>query len=1305
MALLKDVKFFQVGGLNSDDAIEYRPKNDFFPAYNIRTLGTQSLEEGYVTNIESNELLSASVAPGLSHCIGSAGFESKRIGLGVYWNSAGYNQLREINYDTNEVTTIPITAWPLDPQHYVNDIKLINNTFLLMNDGYNPPFYVNYDRLKAGGYDNTDPNDFMLIKAQPQYAPSASYGNDASRSVNLLAQKEFQFRTVWVGLDYESSNVSTISERFIPPFENTPGQGADVTQNNNLTVSVDAGTDQTATLLVYARYALLDWFSVITIDRAQILTLPTTIDIQNQIYQAYDPATNLFSFVFYNDGLYENISALVTDQLYDNVPLKAGALEVLNGNQVALGDITIGYPRPTTPVTLSTSNYNPNLTLSPSVSQPAFEYSIINPGESGSGEGNHRRLVVLEFGGYIQENDYVTINLVDIRNASNVQSYQFPPCTLGSVGDVGSYIVTNAAVIPNASTYTPTDGQIIGLNIITSPYFTLQSVIITLYNAGAGIFKSVHGLKGNSSYQVALLHYDFWGRPFPIQTDPSYIVHTNSYGQSHGNTPQINWTIQDATAPDGAYTYQFGISPNSSHLTWLFSLASIIQVSNGGTGVYNGATNTFTPSSAGATAGTAWRVDQAGSQNLGNGTVSVNVDDWVVAIGNGAFQIVPSTYGDLSDSTSYYFYFNALQNYNTKYNSSILSYGYTPGDRCTLYYYGNNGAKNWFDGTANPIVDVQVEGYDASIFFLKVNRSSAIDPSVLLGYNVLLEVYTPKPRTSTTVAGVTTNNPTVFYETGQVYKIINGLYQTLTGAITQGDNYFKTRQMGGSIDPNTLYSLVVEDPNYSDFYTSNYYSFGRPRTYNDVLERTEQIANITYSQTYIIGSKNNGLTTFYVADVFGNGGGETSSNYGAIRVMAQINNELLIIQENDHCTAPVFINILEDQAEQQNVAISEKILNNVRYANGKHIGIGKGRRSFAVYNNVCYWIDSNRNEPIRWSGNGAIPISEKMSKYFKATLQAAYAASLQPIGWYDIYNDEYVISTPVKDSIPVSVPFSIDAWQTAIQPPVLPGLIAIISSPAHGSASYNPVTGIATATPASGYVGSDSFLISTPDSPSTRAACYSFVAGSGTVNAFSFYPLTGVALSTELQSNTISVIGNTYAVPISITGDAGLGYSINGGAFTSAPGMVNAGDIVQVEVMSSASNSTSTSCTLTIDSQSAAFTVTTAAAGNFTVYAQYGMSVVSVQDGSATGVPAAFNPCNLSPGQSLTEPYTTLTGSGTISVSLTGTPAIPGHTRLFISINSVNQDSISLSGGGVYLLNTGTGGSDPTAIVVGIETF
>lgn len=96
-----------------------------------------------------------------------------------------------------------------------------------------------------------------------------------------------------------------------------------------------------------------------------------------------------------------------------------------------------------------------------------------------------------------------------------------------------------------------------------------------------------------------------------------------------------------------------------------------------------------------------------------------------------------------------------------------------------------------------------------------------------------------------------------------------------------------------------------------------------------------------------------------------------------------------------------------------------------------------------------------------------------------------------------------------------------------------------------------------------------------------------------TPDPFSFTAQTGVALSTLITSNTITVAGINSPAPISITGGA---YSINGGAFTTTAGTVTNGQTVAVQHTSSASNSTVTTTTLTIGGVSAAFTSTTLAA-------------------------------------------------------------------------------------------------------------
>lgn len=1188
MSILRDLKFFQEGGMDTDSAIEVRAKNDYGFAYNVRVTGTDQLEEAYLTNIESNQFLSASLAPGINRCIGSKGFEDLRIGLGFVYNSQGAHRLVEINYDTQETTSIDISIVPLSPQNYVDDIDLINQTFLVFNDAFGAPYYINYPRLKAGGYGTLALDDILLIKAQPQDPISASYNNDASRSVNLLASKGWQFRSEYVGLDYEYTAFSTISPMYYPASEATPEVGTDVTINNNLILNIpNAYSNRNLQLIVAATYGgLNNWFTIKTINSSDLLLLPVAIDVSTQVYEAYNPITNIYQLAFYNDGLYENIPVLQTDQLCDTVPNVAGSQAVLNGNELIYGDITVGYPRPTTGVQLAAVNYNPNLTV-PAQSYVSLYTQVINPGSEGSGLGNHKRLVTIEFGGVVQENDYITFVFVDIRNAANTLTYQFPPATFSQIGETQAYTFSNAPIIPFSSSYVPTDGNVSGINIVTQPYFTLQTVYVTLYNAGSGVFKSIGALKSNSSYQLALAEYDHWGRPFPLRTDQTFVIKTNSYAQSHGQTPAINWTILTPTASQGAETYQWLLSENNTHQTTLFMLASLVLYK----GVWDAATNAPAlsgGSGGGVSANVGWvyQVGLGGDQNLGNGGISYISGDFVIFNGT-SWDVIPKANGDIANPSSYYFYFNSLAQFNAKNNTSVLSYDFTVNDRCTIHYSQASGLTEpitWYDGTnpsTNPVIDVQVQSYDASTYLLKVNRSSAIELLSTNALNYMVEVYTPKQRTSTDATGATVLNETVFYETGINYPIINGQYSQLKGTITDGDIYFKTRELGGSIDPNILYTPLVEDFNFSDFYPSAYNSYGRPRSYSDTLETTEQVANLVYSEIYILGSKVNGLTRFYPANIYGEQGGQTSSNYGRVRKMIPINNELVILQELDHASIPVYINIIEDQAEAQNVAISEQILGNIRYTQGKHIGVGNAKESVAVYQNIIYWVDPNRNEPVRWAGDGAIPISGKMSKYFKAFLQAAFGAGLKVIGWYDIFNNEYVISIQQLGGIVTNFPFNITNWQYETQYSISPSDITISVEPSHSSASYNSSTGSVILTPTANYVGSDTMQITfpIPGGTLTKNVCFGWTEGSASVQQFSFLAATGQPLSTNILSGFISVFGNTIQAPITVSDGE---YSINGSAFTSAPGVVNQYDSVQVENMSSGSYSTTTTTTLSI---------------------------------------------------------------------------------------------------------------------------
>ncbi|WP_293387686.1 Calx-beta domain-containing protein [Nevskia sp.] len=89
---------------------------------------------------------------------------------------------------------------------------------------------------------------------------------------------------------------------------------------------------------------------------------------------------------------------------------------------------------------------------------------------------------------------------------------------------------------------------------------------------------------------------------------------------------------------------------------------------------------------------------------------------------------------------------------------------------------------------------------------------------------------------------------------------------------------------------------------------------------------------------------------------------------------------------------------------------------------------------------------------------------------------------------------------------------------------------------------------------------------------------------------FGFVSLTDVEPRSEQTSAEISVIGNSRATAISVSGGS---YSINGGAFTTTTRTVLAGDVVRMQVTASGNPGASASATLTIGGVNGSFTVTT----------------------------------------------------------------------------------------------------------------
>ncbi len=605
--------------------------------------------------------------------------------------------------------------------------------------------------------------------------------------------------------------------------------------------------------------------------------------------------------------------------------------------------------------------------------------------------------------------------------------------------------------------------------------------------------------------------------------------------------------------------------------------------------------------------------------------------------------------------------------YSQENVTTNLVYSFAKGDRCTLHYWIDaDGNKNYFN---QPCVDVAVLGYDAGSYLVKVENSSAFTFSSgnvkyngqqINGFNIFMRLSSPAPQSATASTAV---NETAWREIGEQQPIVDGLFTKTTIVINDGGCYYKTRQFPDAILPysNPPVQVLATDLNYSDFYFSQYYSFGRVRTYYDVLEKSEQPALIITGQPYVTGSRINGLNRFYPAHIYGNNNGQTSSSKGSIQIMDQVGQELIIYQNQGIFKIPVNEAYTVLNAELTGQSISSILLNNGRY-DEEGVGTG-GLKAYCRRYSRMYFVDANTCLPYTFA-NKAVPIPGKMSKYFKTIIQYAVQNGLGIALFYNDYYEEAVMTIKAESGVLLLFPFKDGVWQASNLYVIVPGDVSATPNGAHCTASYNGATGKVTYTPDANYVGNDvaTFTFDPGTGTITLNNCLQWTAGSGTVNPFSFTPVINALLSTDYISNSILVNGNDFPVAISITGGT---YSINSGSFTSLAGTVNAGDTVRVKQTSSGSNSTTTTATLTIDSQSANYDVTTqASTPAFNVNIYNNSSSVTIAS-SSVGT-HAFGPVSPGGSQSIAVPNGTYTISvktgagGTRYINVTGQPEQSG---------------------------------------------
>ena len=356
-----------------------------------------------------------------------------------------------------------------------------------------------------------------------------------------------------------------------------------------------------------------------------------------------------------------------------------------------------------------------------------------------------------------------------------------------------------------------------------------------------------------------------------------------------------------------------------------------------------------------------------------------------------------------------------LVNYNTKYyKNSILSYDWAKGDRIR-FISGTNGS---FLAT---LVDEEIIAYDSGTAKITIKEmrnilaNNPVDANTPFGDGgVLAEIYTPRKS----------SDSLIYYEIGERYDILDpgsalrrhkGQTQdqnasaTLPAIIrlTDGDVYYKSRNMEAGTPTPSLRASLVEDFNYSDFYASNFWDKGRPNAEDPNAARTRRPTTGYFTDPFVEETTINGLSTVYDTSFK-----SYNREYGSVQKIFAEDHRLTLFQELKVGQIPIEERILYDNSGQSVVATTTEVFNPIVYFKGDY-GIGKNPESFAEYGGVKYFVDVRRLAVLRISNDGLTPISSYQFNNWTSDKFASilnYGKAVNIYGVFDKDFDEYIIS-------------------------------------------------------------------------------------------------------------------------------------------------------------------------------------------------------------------------------------------------------------------------------------------------------
>src|SRR5690606_4171958 len=210
----------------------------------------------------------------------------------------------------------------------IYDVKILygddtQGDTIYFNNSQNEPCQINIERTLAGTYGVMTRDFLEVIKYPANRPPYVIYGDDNTITVNTLRRKLFRFMTRPVYFSREKSVVSIKSELTLPIGAADTNVDQDPTKNSKISIVYETlGADLQYIELLGQVSGKTDENGVVDPNQFSDPFLIQTIDKSALSLPDNDIAT----FDFYNDQAYTEIDPEDAIQLFDLVPLEAGAL-------------------------------------------------------------------------------------------------------------------------------------------------------------------------------------------------------------------------------------------------------------------------------------------------------------------------------------------------------------------------------------------------------------------------------------------------------------------------------------------------------------------------------------------------------------------------------------------------------------------------------------------------------------------------------------------------------------------------------------------------------------------------------------------------------------------------------------------------------------------------------------------------------------------------------------------------------------------------------------------------------------------